>query len=201
MKKTVISLILAAAMLFSLGTAAFADESAPEDGEFYKGYDLFEYLLEYYLENHVFQPDKEAVLDTVIENILKNHPELVDEAVYFLMKSSDPYSYYFSAEEYDEYMSPTVYYGIGITVEYGEGFIWVNKIEPDSPADKAGVLPGDFIFSVDNIKVAGKKYEDVTALIRGDEASPVTMEFYRPSEDGGYLYKTQMMRKIGRAHV
>lgn len=196
MKKTVISLILAAAMLFAAGVTAFAEDTAiPEGEEFYKGYELFEYLLEFYLANHVFEPDKEAVLDFVTEYLLKNHPELVDEAIYYLMKSSDPYSYYYSAEEYAAYMSPTTYCGIGVTIEYGDGYIWITKTEEGSPAEKAGVLPGDMIFSVNGLKVAGMKYEDVTALIRSEEPAPITMEFYRPSDDGGYLYTADMTSK------
>ena len=82
MKKRIVSLILSVAMLFSFGVTAFAqDTEAPEGEEFYQGYDLFEYLLEYYLENHVFQPDKEDVLNTVVEYILRSHPELLDEAI------------------------------------------------------------------------------------------------------------------------
>ncbi len=193
--KKIISVLLAIIMLLSFTVTAFAeDAAAAEDASSYEGYELFEYLLEFYLEHHVFEPGEADVLRTILINLINNHPELLDEIIYYLMKSADPYSQYFSAEEYDAYMSPTTYYGIGITVEYADGYIWVDEIDSSSPAAQAGVKVGDYIFSVDGKKVAGMVYEEVTALIRGDEGTTVRMGFYRNDGNGGYIYEVDITR-------
>ncbi len=193
--KKIISVLLAVIMLLSFTVTAFAETSEEAaDASSYEGYELFEYLLEFYLDNHVFEPGKADVLITILKNVINNHPELLDEIIYYLMKSADPYSQYFSAEEYDAFMSPTVYYGIGITVEYADGYIWVDDIDSSSPAAEAGVKVGDCIFSVDGKKVAGMQYEYVTAMIRGDAGTSVRMGFYRDDGDGGYVYEVDITR-------
>ncbi len=193
--KKFISLLLAVIMLLSFTVTAFAEgTSETPDASSSEGYELFEYLLDFYLEHHVFEPGEADVLRTIIINIINNHPEMLEEIIYYLMKSADPYSQYFSAEQYKEYMSPTTYYGIGITVQYADGYIWVDELDSLSPAAQAGVKVGDYIYSVDGKKVAGMKYENVTSMIRGDEGTTVRMGFYRNDGDGGYVYEVDITR-------
>ena len=193
--KKFISLLLAVIMLLSFTVTAFAEDTLETpDASSYEGYELFEYLLDFYLEHHVFQPGEADVLRTIIINLINNHPEVLEEIIYYLMKSADPYSQYFSAEQYEEFMAPTTYYGIGITVEYADGYIWVDELDSSSPAAQAGVKVGDYIYSVDGKKVAGMQYEYVTAMIRGDEGTTVRMGFYRNDGDGGYVYEVDITR-------
>ncbi|MBE6587794.1 MAG: S41 family peptidase [Ruminococcaceae bacterium] len=69
----------------------------------------------------------------------------------------DNYSEYFTKEEFDALMSDTnaemVGIGISVVADSNYGGILVISVFPDSPAQKAGVLPGDIIT---HIKVDGE---------------------------------------------
>ena len=82
---------------------------------------------------------------------------LLDAAIRGMMQELDPHSSYLPAKEYEN-LNDTAhgrYSGIGIEVRAVEGRITVNAIINDSPADQAGMNPGDIITSIDNRPVKG----------------------------------------------
>ena len=91
----------------------------------------------------------------------------------------DPYAVYRTADEYEDYdvdMSGT-FVGIGVSVVYDS---FTNEIEivevvPDSPAEEAGILPGDFIVGVGDLLVSEEEYLTVVNAIRGEEGAEVTV--------------------------
>lgn len=90
----------------------------------------------------------------------------------------DPYSYYFDEEMYDSYEESTKeeYVGVGVTVSYDSKKDQLTVISPTdgSPAQKAGILPGDVITKVDDLAVAADSYNEVVDHIRGEEAEKGT---------------------------
>ncbi len=94
----------------------------------------------------------------------------------------DPYSVYFSEEEYRMFMEEmdASYTGIGIEVLPEGGHLTVRTVFPDSPAEKAGVLEGDFILQVGDIVISEDTYEEAILLLRTKEDSPpVTLQLLR----------------------
>lgn len=139
-------------------------------------------------------------LKIVISNIKDNYVEkLTDtqiiEAIVesFPSALNNPYTYYMSAEEYKsntETMSGQ-YAGIGCTVSYTEDTgVVIVEVMTDSPAQKAGVMQGDILLSIDGetIKDVKDTYE-VASKVKGVEGTTVKIEVFRPSSKTKFTYE------------
>jgi carboxyl-terminal processing protease len=92
-------------------------------------------------------------------------------------KYHDRFSEYFSPEllaKFNEAIAGT-FSGIGLTVTEVKRGLQVDKAFKGSPADVAGIEPGDVIVSVDGHKIAGVSSTKSTELIKGPEGSEVTV--------------------------
>lgn len=98
----------------------------------------------------------------------------------------DPYSVYYTKEEYEELMQATSgkYYGIGALVsqDVKTGVISISKVFKDAPADKAGMKAEDVIYKVDDDGIEGKEVDKVVAMMKGEKGTQVKVTVYRPSE-------------------
>lgn len=100
----------------------------------------------------------------------------------------DPYSSYYSEEEYQSLMESTEgeYCGIGVMVSQNvyTGLVTVVKVFKDDPADIAGMLPGDIITAVDGMDISGMDLSLVVSdHIKGEEGTEVSLTVYRESID------------------
>ena len=100
----------------------------------------------------------------------------------------DKYSQYYTKEEYEEMMEEDSgeFEGIGATVSKNmeDGTIYIVKPIKDSPAEKAGLLPGDIIIRVGDLELTTDMELDyVVKHIRGEKGSEVEIEVYREGED------------------
>ncbi|MFI1285452.1 S41 family peptidase [Streptomyces sp. NPDC020858] len=68
-----------------------------------------------------------------------------------------------------------------------DGVIKVDKVQPGSPAARAGLRAGDRLLSVDGQAVTGLTVTDVVALLRGAAGTPVVLNL---SRDGADLTET-----------
>ena len=98
----------------------------------------------------------------------------------------DPYSVYYTKEEYQELMQATSgkYYGIGALVSQDAktGVISISKVFKDAPADKAGMRAEDVIYKVDDNSIEGKEVDKVVAMMKGEKGTQVKVTVYRASE-------------------
>jgi len=99
----------------------------------------------------------------------------------------DPYSSYYTAEEYASLMesSSGVYFGIGayVSQDVKTGIITVVKPFVDGPAYNAGVLPGDIIFKVNGVEVTGTDLTKVVGNMKGEEGTEVTLTVMREGKN------------------
>ena len=58
----------------------------------------------------------------------------------------------------------------------------VSRISPDSPAGKAGLMPGDEILSVRGNGKTGQSYDDILNMISASKGIPLIFEILRPKE-------------------
>ena len=98
----------------------------------------------------------------------------------------DPNTDYMDPETYarvNEGMSGE-YEGIGATVQQDEmtGGLELVSIFRDSPAQKAGLMPGDQIVGVNGEDVTDLTQEEIIALVRGPANSAVLLGIMRPGE-------------------
>lgn len=104
----------------------------------------------------------------------------------FINSLGDPYSTYYTAEEYQSLLegSSGVYYGIGASVnqDVKTGIITIVKPFKDGPAYKAGLLPGDIITKVEGEEVTGMDLSEVVSHIKGPEGTSVKITVIRGGE-------------------
>lgn len=103
---------------------------------------------------------------------------------------NDPYSCYYTPEEYDamQESSSGVYCGIGCLVSQNPQTMLISVVRPfaNSPAQKAGIQAGDIIYKVDGEDVTGIDINLVVSRLKGVEGTDVVITVYRESE-GNYL--------------
>lgn len=87
-----------------------------------------------------------------------NPGDLVTESINSMLKSLDPYTVYYPESQMEDVklMTTGEYAGIGsIISQKGENVI-IREPYKNSPADKAGLLPGDIILAIDGNSIKGK---------------------------------------------
>lgn len=116
-----------------------------------------------------------------------NETNLVDGMYKGLVTGlDDPYSVYYTVDEFKSLMESTngVYCGIGVTVsqDADTGIITLVKPFENSPGLKAGILPGDILYKVDGTEVTGMDISTVVAMIKGEEGTTVNLTIIREGE-------------------
>ncbi|MBC7960659.1 MAG: S41 family peptidase, partial [Vallitaleaceae bacterium] len=138
--------------------------------------------------------DLDAKLEDIDELLGEKYYESIDqaalnEAAYegYVSGLGDPYTTYFSKEDYTSFMEDTngSYEGIGVVVTFGENGEDIEVLSPfaGSPGEKAGVLQGDRILKVDGADVSGMALEEVVKLIKGPKGTDVIVTVYRKLTD------------------
>lgn len=98
----------------------------------------------------------------------------------------DPYSEYYTEEEYESLMESTSgeYNGIGMSISQKEenGEITIATVFDDTPAKEAGIQEGDVIVAVDGNDMTGKSSQDVVSMIKGKTDGTVTITVMRNGE-------------------
>jgi carboxyl-terminal processing protease len=96
----------------------------------------------------------------------------------------DPYSLYFTPEEYKRLQASYQgrYTGIGVYLSFTTGYPLVTGTVPGSPAAAAGLKNGDQIVKVGDRDVKGITADEATSLIQGAEGTRVTLTIQRGAE-------------------
>lgn len=97
----------------------------------------------------------------------------------------DPYTVYFSKDDYKEFMDSLngTFEGIGAEIGIREEQLIVVSPLKNTPADKAGILPKDKILAIDDIVTRGMTVEEAVTKIRGKKDTEVKLNIRRDSEN------------------
>ncbi|MDG0789579.1 S41 family peptidase [Cohnella ginsengisoli] len=89
----------------------------------------------------------------------------------------DPYTQYFSPEELQSFSNAInqSFVGIGIVMSQDDGITYLEDVVPDSPAFKAGLMPGDALVSIDGAPTAGKSIDAIQVMAAGKEGTTVNV--------------------------
>ena len=161
-----------------------------------KGAEEYKYLKETYgfaeglkklLEEQYYQEieDQEALLDGMYKG-------LVDGL-------GDPYSEYLTEEEFEKLYNDVQgnYGGVGVTMSANEdNFIEVISVTDKSPAQKAGIRPGDLIVAVNDVTYLGEQMSEAAENIRGEEGTKVTLTIMRDDEMLTFTLKREKLTDI-----
>jgi carboxyl-terminal processing protease len=98
----------------------------------------------------------------------------------------DPYTEYISKEDMQDYLEDTMgnFVGIGIYMVKNTDSDKIQVLAPikNSPAEKAGILPGDLIISVDGVSYTADDMSVASNKIKGEVGTSVTVEILRGTE-------------------
>lgn len=136
--------------------------------------------------------DKFKKLFEIREMIYKWYDGEIDDSVLaegaikgMVSSLQDPYTYYMNVDEYKTFKEQTEgnYMGIGVQIGVKNNQITVIAPIENSPAQRAGILSGDVITSVNGVEVNGESLETALSLIKGTKKELLTVGLYR--EDVG----------------
>ncbi len=131
-----------------------------------------------------FDTDEQAMQD----GIIRGYMESLD----------DPYSVYYTPEEYAVFLESTggEYVGVGVQVSQNMETmeITVTKVF-DGPAKEAGIQADDILTEVNGEDITTLDSDKVVEKIRGEEGTEVTIKVYRSSDSKEHEY-TMLRRKV-----
>lgn len=128
----------------------------------------------------------EAILDKYYLNEIDDEKAVEGAIEGYIASLGDPYTEYIPKDEMEEYTEQLIgnYVGIGIYMVKNIEKNTIEVLQPikDSPAEEAGILPGDTIISVDGIKYDGDSMDAAADSIKGEEGTTVKLEILRKQE-------------------
>lgn len=143
------------------GAALLNDEVAQKIDE------IYQYMNIYYYGEF----DKEDIYNSLYSGVMES--------------LEDPYSVYYTAEEYKDMQVSTsgTYYGIGAGVSQNLTTmeVTITKVYRGTPSEEAGLKNGDMVISVEGIDATSVEVSELVQHIRGEEGTTVHMVIYRPS--------------------
>lgn len=135
-------------------------------------------------DNFYFEDDNQAKQDGIIRG--------------YMDSLDDPYSVYYTAEEYASFMEDTggEYVGVGVQVSQNveTKVITVTKVF-NGPAKEAGIQSEDVLTKVNGEDISSQDIDAVVDKIKGEEGTEVSITIYRASEAKEYDF-TMPRRKV-----
>jgi carboxyl-terminal processing protease len=167
-RKKIIKIFTATLLIVALLATGIASAAEPS-----KSFDTLEDRIEY-MELMMKYVQSEYKYDVAEE-------ELMEGAYDGIFDALDEHSAYFSPDEYDSFSEESAgeYEGIGVSItNRGKNTVVVTSLE-GTPANKAGIKPGDVILYVDEQDVTGYHLEKVGQMLRGEPGTIVRLGIIR----------------------
>ncbi|KAB2954638.1 PDZ domain-containing protein [Heliorestis acidaminivorans] len=132
--------------------------------------------------HHIDQPNSKILELESIEEIL--------EAL------GDPYTSYLTPQEEQALLDSLNlnYAGIGMVITQVDNYPAVERVFPNSPAEKSGIGKGDKILQVDELPTEGLSTDVVASKVRGPEGTKVTMKLMNALTGEPYVLELTRQR-------
>ena len=139
------------------------------------GGDATREALETVEDNYFEEVDAGTLEDSSIDGMVRELRKRYD----------DHFSHYFTEDQLEEFEAATSgrFSGVGLTVNEVPKGLRVADVLPDTPAERAGIEPGDVIVAVDGESIAGVPSNVSTARIKGPAGTEVALRLI--PVDGG----------------
>jgi len=130
------------------------------------------------------------LLADVIDHVRREYVDVVDEellvasAIRGVISELDKHSRYLDPTEYAEIQISAAgnYAGVGLDITVDEGKVTVIAPIDGTPAQRAGILPGDVVVSVDDVRIEDGDIDGAVSRMRGAPGTEVTVGVYREGE-------------------
>lgn len=110
--------------------------------------------------------------------------DMMKKGIDGMLESLDPYTNYIPESEIEDYrfMTTGQYGGIGALIgQRGDDVVITDPYE-NFPAQKADVRAGDVILEIDGKSIKGKKYDEISKILKGQPKTPVKLTLKREGE-------------------
>src|SRR5579862_940625 len=163
-RATLISISLVLLSYVLVGSLLGKSETSSE--KTYRDLGVYSEVLNRIKQQYVTEPDLKKVTDGAIRGLLE---------------SLDPYSTYLSPEQYQDYLQhpdpgPA---SVGCFVSKRMGYATIVAVLPGSPAEKAGVMPGDLIDEIDGVPTRQFSVLQLERMLAGAPNSTVKLTLVR----------------------
>lgn len=185
MKKKIIAMLSALSLILS-GGSVLADNKYSDE------FDVFEqvagYISTYYIDDSLGDQD---IMNKAISKLVENNDEKLVELLKSMLSALDPYSEFFTAEEYKGFVNDInkTFYGIGVQIEQKDDYVEIVAFTPNSPSEKAGIQTGDKISKVDGADMKGQALAAVRGAILGELGTEVGITVLRGNQEYTYTIK------------
>ena len=163
---------------------------------------LFLIFLIFFISVKVFASDKikrenEDLLQSVIKLVQEEYidetveDEIVESAINGMLQSLDPHSIYLNQKDFKELTSDTKgeFGGLGIEVTMEKGLVKVISPIDKTPAERAGIIEGDFITHINKDPILGKTLSEAVSLMRGKPNTEIEITIARKGLEEGFDLK------------
>ncbi|MDR3286915.1 MAG: S41 family peptidase [Prevotellaceae bacterium] len=99
--------------------------------------------------------------------------KIVKSGIDGMLSELDPYTTYLPEEDTEEFDLATTgeYSGIGAIIGAKNNYVQIVETYKDFPADKAGLVAGDLILSIDNNSLQGKTTSEASNMLKGEQGT------------------------------
>ena len=133
----------------------------------------------------------------IFDRIRNSYVEPVDDktllqyAIDGMLSNLDPHSDYLLPEDFSDLQEHTTgkFGGLGIEVSVEDGLIKVVTPIDETPAQKAGIEPGDYIISIDGKPVREMPLNDAIGKMRGEPGTKIDLTIRRKDEPSKSYYE------------
>lgn len=183
--KTIMLVILTAFLTFILTTIYITNKNSVDNGEqsissLFGGSSSSENQLMQYIKSI------RSILDKYYLNDIDDEKVIEGALEGYVASLDDPYTEYIPKDEMENYTADLKgnYVGIGIYMAQNTKDNTIVVLTPIkySPAEEAGILPGDIIKKIDGVEYKGEDMEVASNNIKGIEGTTVTLEILRGQE-------------------
>lgn len=175
--------LIAASAFALLAIPAHATSAEKNSAETYRLLNLF---------GDVFERVRNEYVEPVSDE------ELVEAAINGMLTSLDPHSVYWNTKAFQDMQVQTrgEFGGLGLEVTQENGLVKVVAPIDDTPAQRAGLQPGDLITHLDGEQVMGLTLNEAVEKMRGKPDTPLRLSIRRENTEPFEVTLTRAIIRI-----
>jgi carboxyl-terminal processing protease len=164
MNRRIYALLFAVTIVFSWATTAISQNQ--NNFEISKNLDIY---------NSLFRELNLNYVDDI------NPSQLNETAINAMLEKLDPYTVYIPESQIEDMrlMTTGEYGGIGSLIQQIGEFVFISEPYEGFPAQKAGLIPGDYIMEINGLDAKGKSSAEISELLKGNPGSTVKLKIKR----------------------